>query len=106
MAYLIFFSHKIMPGLIELISSKFRGQDLLSNHCLVLIFSYMSELLEDEFVIDEDYFKTYVSLLDNMTDFVFSFIAEFIESINQTNMNDKRIKKSVFIRLLFRLSNV
>ena len=81
--------------MIDLISSKLSGEDVNSNHCLVLVYSYMSELLEDDFVIDEDYFKTYVKFLDNITDYVFTFLAGFINSIYIGNVDEKRINKSV-----------
>lgn len=88
-----------MPDMITLISTKLRGEDIRNNHCLVLIYSYMAELLEDEFVIDEDYFKTYVVLLNQMTDYVFTFISECIDNLHKQNVNDKRINKTV--NLLF-----
>ena len=84
-----------MPEMITLISTKLRGEEIQNNHCLVLIYSYMAELLEDEFVIDEDYFKSYVLMLNKMTDYVFTFIAECIDLLNQKNIKDKRINKTV-----------
>jgi hypothetical protein len=84
-----------MPEMIKLISTKLKGEEIQNNHCLILIYSYMAELLEDEFVIDEDYFKSYVVMLNQMTDYVFTFIAECIDLLHKNNVKDKRINKTV-----------
>ena len=84
-----------MPNMVTLLTSNLKNEDINNNHCLTLIFSYMAELLEDEFVIDEEYFHTYVDLLVNISDYVFLIIGEFIAIIMKTGNNDNKIRKSV-----------